>query len=376
MATKKTLKILEPFETDASQVKGKVTDLVRPENFQELKFIVKNSAHLCIRGGGTGLAGGAVPQNELVLDLSKLDKIENLDRAYGNVEVEAGVILDELQEYLSKYDLEFPVNPSSHSVCTIGGMIATNAVGSRAVKYGKTSNWVNWIDVINPRGEIERKGKTELSDYCGMEGITGVICRASLRLVNRKDRTASVYSGEMINEIVDLVRKLKINQNVSMIEFIDKQISEWLGLAYKYHLIVEFESDEGSLKGDNYTKIMNTRDKIYPLIAEKGFYRIEDPKVMLDRFDKLFSFLESYQVPCYGHIASGILHPCFSKKQEHLIPEIMSITKRLSGQITGEHGIGLLKKEFVDVNDQRLISNIKKRIDPTNKFNQGKVLDG
>lgn len=371
----KTIKILETVESDASQEKGKAIDLVRPENLQELKYAIKHNARLCIRGGATGLAGGAVPQNEVVLDLSKLDKIENLDKVYGTVEVEAGVILDDLQDYLLKYNLEFPVNPSSHSVCTIGGMIATNAVGSRAVKYGKTANWVNWVDIVNSKGEIERKGKTELTDYCGMEGITGVICRASLRLTNRKHRTASVYSGEMINEMVDLVRELKRNQNVSMIEFIDKQISEWLGFSFKYHLIVEFESDEGSLKGENYKKIMDTRDKIYPLLAEKGYYKIEDPKVMLDRFDKLFSFIESFAVPCYGHIASGILHPCFSKKQEHLIPEIMSVTKRLSGQITGEHGIGLTKKEFVDFNDKKLILNIKKRIDPTNKFNRGKVLD-
>jgi FAD/FMN-containing dehydrogenase len=120
--------------------------------------------------------------------------------------------------------------------------------------------------------------------------------------------------------------------------------------------------------------MMETRDKIYPILAEKGYNRIEDPKILLDRFDKLFTYIESYDIPVYGHLSVGILHPCFSKSQERLIPEIMSLTKKLCGQITGEHGIGLLKKEFIDVNDKKLIQLIKSRTDPTNKFNSGKVL--
>lgn len=363
------------YEVDASRIKGQATNVLQPKNMQELKTFIRENKRICIRGGGSGLAGGAVPQNEVVLDLSLMDKISNLDENRKTIEVEPGVILDELNEYLAKFGLEFPVNPSSHAICTLGGMIATNAVGSRAIKYGKTSEWINWLEIVNSRGETEKKAQTELSDYSGMEGITGVISKASLRLANKPlQHSADIISGEYIDKITDIVRELKRNPNVSMIEFLDKRVSEMIGLPFKYHLVVEFESEEGRLKGNEMTKLLETRDKVYPILAEKGYTRIEDPKILLDRFPKLFNYLESYEIPVFGHLSVGILHPCFSEKQEKLIPEIMQLTKRLSGQISGEHGIGLIKREFVEVNDKKLLTVIKKRIDPTNKFNSGKII--
>jgi glycolate oxidase len=305
----------------------------------------------------------------------KLTKITNLDPQRKTVEVESGVILDDLNEYLEKYDLELPVNPSSHAVCTVGGMASTNAVGSRAGKYGKTIDWINWIEIVNSAGELERKNKFELTDYCGMEGITGVIYKIGFRVEFKKPiRTAALFSFDQINDVANFARELRRNENVSMIEFLDKQISEWMKLQFKYHLIIEYESDEGKIKNDEYEKLIALRDSAYPLLAEKGFYRIEDPKVLLDRFEKLFTYIESYNIPVFGHLSVGILHPCFSKDQEKLIPEIMNLTKRLSGQITGEHGIGLLKKEFVDANDKKLLINVKRRTDSLNKFNSGKVI--
>lgn len=363
------------YEVDASQVSGKATKVIQPENLQELKLIIKDNKKICIRGAGTGLAGGAVPQNEIVLDMMKLNKIENLDQQRKTVEVEAGVILDDLNDYLDNYNFELPINPSSHAVCTVGGMAATNAVGSRAGKYGKTMDWINWIDVITSAGKVERKNKFELSDYCGMEGITGVIYKICFRIETKKPiRTANLISFDQINDVVNYARELKRNLNISMIEFLDKHISEFIGLPFKYHIIVEYESDEGRIKDAEYQRLMKLRDNVYPILAEKEYSIIEDPKVLLDRFEKLFTYIESYNIPTFAHLSVGILHPCFSKKQEKLIPEIMNLTKRLSGQITGEHGIGLIKRDFVDVNDKRLLAIIKKRIDPTNKFNSGKVI--
>ncbi|MEI7718699.1 MAG: FAD-binding oxidoreductase, partial [archaeon] len=273
------------YETDASQIPGKATSVLQPTNMQELKMYVRSNPKICIRGGGSGLAGGAVPQNEVVLDLSLMDKISNLDENRKTIEVEPGVILDDLNDYLAKFGLEFPVNPSSHGICTLGGMIATNAVGSRAIKYGKTSEWINWLEIVNSRGETERKAQTELSDYTGMEGITGVISRASLRVMYKQTQhTADLISGDYIDRIAEVARDLKRNQNVSMIEFLDKRVSEMVGLPFKYHLIVEYESEEGRIKGEEMKKLLETRDKVYPVLAEKGYTKIEDPKVLLDRF--------------------------------------------------------------------------------------------
>ena len=131
------------------------------------------------------------------------------------------------------------MKPSSHAVVTMGGMIATNAVGSRAIKYGRTSNWVRWVEVVDGNGELHRKGVTELSDYAGMEGISGVIVRACLKLVSFKKRTATLVRVDSLEEVVSIVRELKRNSAVSMVEFLGMKMSEVVGLESGYYLIVE-----------------------------------------------------------------------------------------------------------------------------------------
>ena len=368
--------LVKAYEVDASGIRGKALDVVTPRSIAELRGVVANARRIVPRGGGTGLVGGAVPQKgkDVVVEMLKLNRISALDIGRATVEAEAGVVLDDLQNYLEKYGLEFPVNPLSHEVATIGGMIATDAVGSRAVKYGKTSNWVRWVEVVNGRGEIERKGATELSDYAGMEGITGVIVKACLKLVPLKKRTVSLFKIESVSEVISAVKNLKMNPNVSMIEFLDKVISRGIGLEENYHLIVEYEDGSGKLRGDDYKNLLAVRDKVYPYLAGEGYGRIEDPKILVDKFDKLLPWLESKGIPVFGHLGAGILHPCFNKDTKKFIPELMKFVRQHGGVVSGEHGIGLLKKEFVEANDKKILVNVKKRTDPENKFNAGKVL--
>ncbi|MFH1521642.1 MAG: FAD-binding oxidoreductase [archaeon] len=368
--------IIKAYGGDASQLKGRALDVIFPKSVADVRRIVANTKRIVIRGAGTGLAGGCVPQNglDVVIDMSKMDKISELDIERRTVEIEAGVILDDLQDYVAKYNLEFPINPFSHAVCTIGGMIATDAVGSRAVKYGKTSNWVKWVEVIDDTGNLHRKGITELSDYSGMEGITGVIVRACLKLSPKKKRTGSLISVENYDEIISIVRDLKRNSNISMIEFFGKMISEKIGLGKNYHLIVEYEDDSGKLSDEEYKKILTMREQMGSLMVEEGYTYLEDPKVLLDRSGKLVKWFEERDIPFFGHIGVGIFHPRFNEEQKKYIPEMMKLVKRLGGQISGEHGIGILKKEFVEVNDKKILINIKKRTDPLNKFNVGKVI--
>jgi glycolate oxidase len=368
------------YEVDASQLKGDALDIISPTNVNEVRRIVSGANRIVVRGAGTGLVGGCVPLNgmDVILDTSKMDKISGFDKERRTIEVEAGVILDELQDYLSKYNLEFPVKPSSHAVATIGGMIATNAVGNRAIKYGKTSNWIKWVEVVDGNGRLERKGITEFSDYTGMEGITGIIVRACLKLSSIRERTATLVKVESLDKIVSIVRQLKRNSAVSMIEFLDKKISNYLELGEDYHLIIEYESidgnNSGELKGKEYRELLSLRDEVYPRTAHEGYTRIEDPKIMIDKFEKLMSWLEARGIPTFGHIGVGILHPCFNHEQEKYVPEMMNLVRRLGGQISGEHGVGILKKGFVEMNDKKILINVKKRTDPLNKFNLGKVI--
>lgn len=363
------------YEKDASQIKGVAKKVLFPKTIEEVCSIVKLNEHLTIRGGGSGLAGGCVPQNDVVLDLSKMDKIIEINPDKMSVIVEAGVILNDLENFLRQYNLEFPVNPSSHEICTIGGMIATNAVGSRAIKYGKTSNWVLWLDVVSSNGKVERVPKTDLQDYCGKEGITGVIVRACLKLIKAKKRYVEILEFEKLNEIIEKVRELKKEENVSGIEFISKKISKIFNIENKYLLIVEKEiEDLDEKKKKESERIMRLRESLFPILAKEGYTVIEDPKVSLDRISLLIEWLEERNVPVFGHIGSGILHPQFSKENKKYIEEMMQLVKKLNGSITGEHGVGLLKKDFVDVNDKKMLFNIKKRIDPDFKFNRNKVV--
>ena len=369
-------KKLKPYETDASQIEGNALKVEQPETLEGVQRVIRMNKRICIRGGGSGLAGGAVPLNgvDTVLDISKLDKIISLDKERKIVEVEAGVILDDLQNYLDDSGLEFPVNPSSCSIATIGGMIATNAVGNRAIKYGKTSDWISWIDVVGGGGHIERKTQTELSDYVGMEGITGVIVKAGLRLSPKKIRSADLVSFKDYRDVIAEVLELKRNSSVSMVELMSKQVSKMLDLGDEYNLLVEYESDVGSIKGKNYEMLLKTRRKIGPYLSQEGKNILEDPKVMASKSGRLVEWFEENEIPFFGHIGVGIFHPRFKENQKNLIPEMMKIVKQLGGSVSGEHGIGLLKREFVDVNDKKIIQNIKKRTDKSNKFNVGKVI--
>ncbi|MDO8516760.1 MAG: FAD-binding oxidoreductase [Nanoarchaeota archaeon] len=362
------------YRTDASQIIGNPLKVVIPKTINEVTNIVRLNQKIIPRGGGTGLVGGCVPNEGVVIDLSKLNKIIRFDERRKKIEVETGIVLDDLNEFLDNYSLEFPVKPSSHEVCTIGGMIATDAVGSRAIKYGKTSKWIEWIEIIDSQGKIIRKGKAEISDFTGLEGITGIIIRASLKLSPKVKRSASIISREEISDIIDIVREIRLNSEISMIEFFDKKVSGLLGLEKKYNLLIEYESDSGELKGDAYNRIMSLRDSTYPILAEKGYSRIEDPRMFLDKISDLIFWLEANKIPTFGHLGVGILHPCFSKEQEKKIPDLMRIVKRLRGQVTGEHGIGLLKKNFLDKTEKKLYESVKKRNDPKNKFNPEKII--
>ena len=270
--------------------------------------------------------------------------------------------------------MEFPINPSSHAVCEIGGMIATNAVGSRAVKYGKTSNWINWLEVVDKDGKLQKKIKKEIFDYAGLEGITGIIVKACLKLSEKKKRTANFVTIDTMKEVIELVKKLRLDNDVSMIEFFGKQISEFSNLEKKYHLLIEYESENGHLKEEEYKKILALRDRLYPTLVCKGCPKIEDPLVHIDAIEKLMKFLEKNEIPVFGHLGVGILHPCFSKEKEHLIDDMMKLVKKLHGKVSGEHGIGLLKRKYLERFDKKVYLDAKKRLDPENKFNPGKIV--
>ncbi|MFH1501237.1 MAG: FAD-binding oxidoreductase [archaeon] len=363
------------YESDASGIKGKVREVFFPTSVEQIKEWIRIGENVVIRGGGTGLAGGAVPQDSVVIDLSKMNKVLELDRDKGEVYVETGIILHELNEYLQGYGLEFPVQPGSFWICTIGGMIATNAVGSRSIKYGKTSNWVKELEVVDGRGELIKIGKTDMQDFTGMEGITGAIVRARLKLSEIKPRTASLFKFSHKEHVVEAIRKFKLMEDVSMIEFYDKTVSALIDLEEAYHLLIEFESDRGNMQGKEYFKLIKIRAMVYPSLAALGYTRVEDPVIFIGKFPEFAEWLEQEKIPYFGHLGEGIIHPVFRAEDKEKVKEMMYRVRKLHGKVTGEHGIGLSKKEFLEESEKKIIKRLKTRYDPANKVNKGKVID-
>ncbi|MEM4266678.1 MAG: FAD-binding oxidoreductase, partial [Candidatus Nanoarchaeia archaeon] len=315
------------YSSDASQIRGKTGSVVWPETAEEVRRIVKycleNDMNVVPRGGGTGLVGGAVPENSIVIDLSRMNKF----KVEGNyVIAEPGVVLEDL---MSKIDKMFPVIIGSGKACTIGGMIATNAVGMRGLKYGKMGDWVEELEVVNGKGELMKIKKEKVKDFCGKEGTTGIITKAKLRLIEKpKMVTMSILSFENLTNLVEKVKELRKNKNVTVIEYIDKITSKLAGMDEKYHLMIEYESGEGNIKGTEMEEVWQMRIGLYPLIAKEGYVVIEDPEIDIEKIDKFLYWLQKNNIPTFGHISTGVVHPHF-KKDSPLIKEMFDMVQTL-----------------------------------------------
>jgi len=349
------------YNSDASQIEGKTVLVVRPGNAKEVHqiilFVKRNHSNIVIRGGGTGLVGGAVPENSVVMDLSRMNKV--LTQGIDFVVVEPGVILDDLNTLLG--DKMFPVIPASYKACTVGGMIATNAVGTRAIKYGKTGNWIREVEIIDGAG---RSRKANLDDVIGKEGSTGVIVSAKLRIINKpKRRKFEMFGFEYLQEVMF---KLKEFEDVSAVEFINKKAAKIAGLEEKYYLIIEKEDDVG---GSEYWEI---REGLYPKLASSGYPVIEDPKISLSNMETFLKWIDDHDIPAFGHIMVGIIHPCF--KNEEKLEELYDFVSDLGGDVSGEHGIGIKKKRFASKEFKERIKKLKIKYDRDSVFNRGKLI--
>ncbi len=367
------------YSTDASQIKGETRLVVWPKNAEEIHKIVlfakRNKTNLVIRGAGTGLVGGCIPRDEVVMDLSKLNKILNISEYERSVIVQAGVVLNNLNLRLKKLKLFFPVIPSSHKVCTIGGMISTNAVGIRAIKYGRVENWVKALEIMDGTGRLRRIKGNEIKNFCGKEGTTGIILRAKLKLDDLPEKRSLdifKFEDEELEELVEKVRELQ-DEEVSAIEFINTKAAKIAGLEELNHLIIEYEDFRGEFKEENeIEKIWKMREGILTKINAKEYSISEDPKLPLDKIIDFLYWLKNNNIPAFGHIGVGIIHPHFKRDSEK-IEEMFEIVKKLNGEVSGEHGIGLLKKKYVDPEILKEIKELKDKYNPDNIINGGKI---
>ena len=361
------------YSFDASGMDGKPYAVVWPETREDVHktilYAIRQHITIVPRGAATGLVGGTIPSDSIVMDFSKMNRFDIID---GYALVEPGVVLDDLN---SASDMFLPVIPGSHKACTIGGMIATNAQGKRSIQYGRMSDWIEELEVIDGTGKNIKIRKEDVNDFCGREGTTGIIVKAKLRLIEKiEGNTMSLFSFNTIGEIIEKVKELK-KEDLTALEFLDKQTSLLSDLEEKNHLIVEYDNEGGQIDDkEEINRVWEARDSIAPKLMSKGLTFIGDPKLGLENLGKLMVWFKRKKIPCFGHIGVGIIHPHF-KPNDPLIEEMFNLIRYLKGDISGEHGVGLLKKKYITMGFAEEIRELKRKYDPNNILNRGKIIN-
>lgn len=430
------------YSSDASQVKGMPDYVIRPKSVDEVSRIVRlayeNSIPVTARGAGTGLAGGAVPiRGGIVLDMSGMNRILEIDIDNIQTVVEPGIVQDALNEALKPYGFFFPPNPGSSAMCTIGGMIAYNASGMRCVKYGTTRNYVRDLEVVLADGTVIHTGSKMLKSAAGYdltqliigsEGTLGIVTKASLKIVPlpkiRKLVIASFENAEAAGktvvktfstgvipsacEILDRVT-LQVLKNCdpklvlpsegdillfevdgtesSAREAAEQIIEACTPLALSI-MLAETEKEMADiwaarkLVGAAVSRLDPTKTRIY--VGEDVGVPIKKIPELLKRVQEIS---EEFNLPAmkYGHIGDGNLHialfiDVLNKDEWNRLNQVADLIHRtaieLGGTVSSEHGIGAARAEYMKVQwgpALEVMRAIKKALDSKGILNPGKL---
>jgi len=287
--------------------KSWIPDLVLlPQNSQQISEILKlaneNKIPIYPRGSGTSLsAGHLAAYGGIILDLNQMNKIISIDIVNNIVEVEPGVICDELNEELKSYNYFFPPDPGSSSVCTIGGMVATNAGGVQAFKYGVSKNYVMYLEVVTADGDILNLGSKVLKSvssynlkdlFVGSEGTLGIITKIGLRIRPLPEkRKLGFFVFDAVEELSEAALELRREGIVpNLLEFIDKVViraiydylgGEFLDYPIGYVLLAEIDGDSDGEVEENFTQMLD-------IILQKNptFYKIAETTEERDKLVK------------------------------------------------------------------------------------------
>ncbi|MFX1417668.1 MAG: FAD-binding and (Fe-S)-binding domain-containing protein [Promethearchaeota archaeon] len=408
-----------------------IPDLILiPQNSQQISAILKlaneNKIPITPRGSGTSLCSGSLsPYGGIILDLSNMSNIISIDIDNNIVEVEPGVICDELNETLKPHGYFFPPDPGSSSVATIGGMVASNAGGIQAFKYGVTKNYVTFLEVILPDGRILNLGSRVLKSvssynlkdlFIGSEGTLGVITKIGLRIRPLpKTRKLGLFIFDNVEDLRDAVLELRRSGIVpNLLEFMDKLIlkavTDYLGGEFYdfpngYVLLAEVDGDSTREVDEIFTimfdiiiqknpifhKVAMTEEERERLILARkanlpALSRIrpnscvEDCTIQISEFSKVVKKIEKIPkkinaknllVAIICHM-EGNLHPTFlfNENDEQDVKDFKKAIDYLyrkiiipaGGSITGEHGIGKIKTPYLELEHDSSIIDLMAQI--------------
>ena len=437
-------KLLEYSHDETEDLSYPPDIVLKPVNTEEIAKILKycNSKNIPVTpcGARTGLSGGSLPIfGGVALSVERLNSILEIDERNLQATVQPGVINQVFRDAVAMKGLFYPPDPASKGSCSLGGNLAENAGGPKAVKYGVTKDYVLNLEVVLPTGEIFWTGANVLKNatgydltalMIGSEGTLGVITTIVFRLIPlpTKDITMLVpfSSVEKACEAVSAVFRAGIIP--SALEFIERDAIDWT-LKYtdvklqinddvKAHLLIEvdgndmdilykdceriFEVIEGFECGEilladsesQKNQIWKLRRAIGEAVKSNSIYKEEDTVVPRAELAKLLKGVKAigkdygFQSVCYGHAGDGNLHiniikgemsdEDWNKKLTLGIREIFELTKKLGGTLSGEHGIGLVQKDYMDIVFSEkaldLQKGIKNLFDPKGILNPGKIL--
>ncbi len=389
-----------------------------------------------VRGAGTNLSGGSIPvQGGIVLCMTRMNRIIDIDAANFTATVEVGVVLNTFNQALTQQNLFFPPDPQSFLAATIGGCVSENSGGPYALKYGIFKHYLLGMEIVMPNGQILSLGGRTVKNVtgydlplllCGSEGTLAVITRVTLRLLPSPETRQTILAA--FNEVTTagaaVHRVLTSGLIPAKIEMIDnwiiRRIEEMspLGLPKEAEAILLFELDGNADTVEKETqqviRLCREADAIdvkpakdateannFWAARRAGFSAIwgnsptvlaEDVTVPTNRMAELIATIQkisrSHDVPIVmiGHAGDGNLHPCILtdqsnaehyQKAEQVAAEIFTAALDLGGVISGEHGIGLEKKKFLNQAMEpgaiELLKSIKHVFDPKGLLNPGKI---
>ena len=390
-------------------------------------------------GARTGLSGGSLPvEKGVVLSVEKINKIIEIDESNLQATVEPGVINQVFQEAVMDRGLFYPPDPASKGSCMLGGNVAENAGGPKALKYGVTKDYVLNLEVVLPSGDIIWTGANVLKNstgynltdlMVGSEGTLGIITKIVFKLIPlpKYDITLLVpfSSAEKACEAVSKVFQEGVIP--SALEFVERDAIDWtirytdISLEIEddvaAHLLIEVDGNDMDVLFSDCEKISNVmrtfnsgeiliadsaseKDNLWKLrrsvgeaVKTNSIYKEEDTVVPRAELAKLLSGVKEigykfgFNSVCYGHAGDGNLHINIIKGEMSdekwnnelslAIREIFELTKELGGTISGEHGIGFVQRQYMDIvfSDKsiEIQKEIKNLFDPNYILNPRKI---
>lgn len=412
--------------------------LVWAENADEISRIVKvcceSETPITTRGAGSALEGSTIPlANGIVLDLSRMTKVINYWPDDLQVQVEPGIIYDDLNNYLKRDGLFFPPSPGGSSdIATIGGMVSTNASGIYSVKYGGTRKYILELEIITGTGEIIKLGNRAVkrsSGYnlvdliAGSEGTLAIISSITIRLAGLPEgRRQDAFMFDTESSAARAVSEMcRYGLDLAAVEFLDRNVIHALNLLKEYGLreapclFLEFHGPKPVLESNAEqaesicTELGGARLKLadgqrpwemrhyvtdaikyrkpgYTIIRNDVAFPVSCLPEMVEYCHRL-GHEHGVMMHTFGHVGMGLLHALMLARRENKIEwekaleineMIIRKTIDLGGTISGEHGIGLGHKDLFELEHGpavELMRKIKKQFDPCGILNPGKIFD-